>query len=130
MLEGGDLGLSMGGDGTARCACIVLVVLTVQCLERALDALVELLEEVLALVRSDVARFGVDRFALAAVHGDACPRAEVQRLAQQRARTADLPQRLQVVRPAVRHRRVLRPQLLSQPHDLTMPVGLLCQATT
>jgi len=104
--------------------------LTVQCLKRALDALVDLLEAVLALVRSAVVRFGVDRFARAAVNGDAFPRDEVQLLAQQRARTVDLPQRLQVVLPAARYRLVIRPQRLSQPHYLHIPVGLLCQATT
>jgi hypothetical protein len=120
----------MGCDGTAGGACIVLGVLTVQFLERALDALVDLREEVLELVRSAVARFGVDRFARAAVNGDEVPRAEVQRRAQPRALTADRPHRLQGVLPAGRHRLVSRPQLLAQPHSLHMPVGLLFHAPT
>ena len=53
-------------------------------------ALVDLPEEVRELILGEVALFGVDRFALAAVHGDECHRAEVRLLAQQRALTTDL----------------------------------------
>ena len=93
-------------------------------------ALVDLPEEVRELILGEVALFGVDRFALAAVHGDECPRAEVRLLAQQRALTTDWPHGLQIVLPEVRHRLVLRPKLLQQPHQLHIAVGRLCQATT
>lgn len=67
-------------DGTAGCPRIVLVVLAVQCLERTLDAWVDLLEELRQRGLGAVALFGVDRFALAAVNGHEFPRAEVQLL--------------------------------------------------
>ena len=104
--------------------------MAVKFLEIALDALVDLLEEFRELVLGEVALFGVDRFELAAVDGDEFAREEVQLLAQQRELTADLPQGLQVVLAEVRNRLVIRPQLLQQPHQLDIPVGLLFQATT
>jgi hypothetical protein len=73
---------------------------------------VELPEEPPELVPSEVALFGVDCCELAAVKGDECSRNEVQRLAEQRERTADLPEGLQLVLPDVRPRLVIRPQLL------------------
>jgi hypothetical protein len=107
-----------------------LVVLTVQCLARALDALVALLEEFGELCLGEVTLFGLDGFALAAVDGDEVPRDEVQLLAEPGALTADLPQGLPVVLPEVRPRLVIRPQRLSQPPQLHLAVGLLCQTTT
>ena len=77
-----------------------------------------------------VARFGVDRFALAAVNGPACPRDEGPRLPSHRALAPDLPQGLQGVLAEVRHRLVSRPQLLSQPPQRHIPVRLLFQTTT
>lgn len=124
------LRLSIVRDGTTRCPRILLVILAVPFLEIALDALVDLLEELRELVRGTVARLGVDRFALAAVDGAEFPRAELPLLAQPWALTADLPKGHQVVLTAVRPRRVIRSQLLEQPHQLTMPVRRLCQATT
>jgi hypothetical protein len=99
LLEGCDRRLSMCHDCTAGCPRIIFVILAVKVLERGLDALVDLLEEVLELGRSQSARFGVDRFALTAVDGDDCPRKEIQLLAQHRERMADLPNGFQVVLP-------------------------------
>jgi hypothetical protein len=82
------------------------------------------------LVGGDVARFGVNGFALPAVNGDEFPRKEGALFAQHRARTAALPQRLQGVLAEVRQRLVIRPELLEQPHELDRPVGRLCQTTT
>ena len=108
----------------------ILGLLTVQGLARAREALVDLRQEVRERVGGAGARFGVHGSALPAVDGDACPRDEVQLCAQHRARPADLPQRLQGGLAQGRHRRVIRPERLSQPHSLDMPVGLLCQTTT
>ena len=105
-------------------------VLAVKFLELALDALVDLLEKLLALVRGEVALSGVDRFALAAVDGDEFNQAEVQLLAQPCALPADLPQGCQGVLPEVRNRLVSRSPLLQPPQQLDIPGGLLCQATT
>jgi len=80
VLERLQLRLDIGRDGTAGCPRLVLVVLAVQCLELALDAWVDLLEEFRQLVLGEVALFGVDRFALAAVNGHECSREEIQRL--------------------------------------------------
>ena len=77
----------------------------------------------LELVPGDVALCGVDRFARAAVHGDERTRQEGQRLAEQRARTADLPEGLQGVLTDVRTRLVSRPQRLQQPQQFDMPGG-------
>ena len=85
------------------------MVLTVQGLERALDALVDLLEGFAELVLGEVTLFGVDRFALAAVDGDERARKEVQLLTQPRELTPDLPQGPQVVLAEVRHRLGIRP---------------------
>jgi hypothetical protein len=65
-------------NGTTGCACIVLVVLSVQFLEIALDPLVDLLEKFGELGRGEVALFGVDRFELAAVDRDEFPREKVE----------------------------------------------------
>jgi hypothetical protein len=130
LLERRQLRLSIVRACPAGCPRILFVILALKVLERALDTLVDLLEEMLALVRSDVALFGVDRFALAAVDGDEGARAQVQWLAQPRALPADLPQGLQVGLPAVGYRLVIRPQLLPQPHELSLPVGLLFQTST
>ena len=53
-----------------------------------------------------------------------------QRTPALHALPADLPQRHQGVLPEVRHRLGIRPQLLSQPPQLHIAVGRLCQATT
>jgi hypothetical protein len=74
--------------------------------------------------------FGVDRFELAAVNSDKFTREEVELFAQHRALPANLAQRLQVVLPEVRNRLGLWSQLLSEPHQLHMPVRRLSQATT
>jgi hypothetical protein len=89
-----------------------LVILAVQFLEIALDALLDPLKECRELVWSEVARFGVDRFELAAVDGDEFTPEEVQLFAQQRELSADLSQRYQIVLPEVCHRLVIRPALL------------------
>jgi hypothetical protein len=89
-----------------------LVSLAVKFLEIALDALVNLLEGFRELVLGKVALFGIDRFALAAVESDEFTREEVQPFAQHCELPADLPQRHQVVLTDVRHRLVIRAQLL------------------
>jgi hypothetical protein len=130
LLERCALRLDIVCDCTAGGPRILVGVPAVKCRERVLDALVELPVEPLELAPGEVALFGVDRFALAAVNGDELTRKEVQLLAEQRARTADLPDGLQVVLTEVRHRLVIKPQLLQQPHQCDIPVGRLCQATT
>jgi hypothetical protein len=130
LLEGFNLGLSRGRDGTAGCARIVWVVLTVQFREIAPDARGDLLEACGELGRGEVALFGVDRFDLAAVDSDEFTRQEVELFAQHRELPATLAQRLQGVLPEVRNRLVIWSQLLEAPHPRHLPVRRLFQATT
>jgi hypothetical protein len=123
VLERRQLRLARVGDGPAGCPRLRVVGSALQCLERALDALVALLVESRELVRRAVTRLGMDRFAVAPVDGNARSRAEGQRLAPQRALPADLPQRHQVVLPEVRHRLGSRAPLLQQPPPLPMAGG-------
>ena len=76
-LEGCARCLSMGRDGTAGGARLVLVVWPVQCLASALDALLDLLEACGERGMGAGARLGVDRLALAAVASAECTREEV-----------------------------------------------------
>jgi hypothetical protein len=130
VLKRRKLRLAMVCDSTAGCPCILLGILAVQVFEIALDALINLREEFRQFVPGEGALFGIDRFALAAIDGHECPREAIQLLAQHRTLATDLPQGLQVVLPKVRNRLVIRTQLLSQPHELNVSVGLLFQATT
>jgi hypothetical protein len=129
VLERCDLRLYIFCDCPTGCPRLLVGVPAVKCRERVLDALVDRPEEPLELGPGEVALFGVDRCALAAVNGDERTRKEVQLRAEPRKGAADLPDGLQVVLTAGRTRLVIRPQRLQQPQQCDMPGGRLFQAT-
>jgi hypothetical protein len=105
----------------------ILRIATRQLLELRLDARCNLREQPLQFTVGKVAFLCIHRLAFTAIHGHQLARQQVQLLAPKRAGTADLPPRLEIVTPALRHRLVVGAEFFPQPQQFDRPKGLLLQ---